>query len=150
MAIAFYSKIEEYGEFSNFSEHGVEFDGKWYPTIEHYFQAMKFPGHEQAEKIRTAASPMVAKRLGRTRKVQLREDWEEVKLDIMREAVRQKFTRHAQLTTLLVDTGDEELIEAAPGDYFWGCGRSGSGQNWLGRILMEVRAELIEGKGSDE
>ncbi len=144
MAIEFYSKTTAYQELSNFSPHGIEMDGNWYPTIEHYFQAMKFPGNEYAEKIRLAAKPAVAKQLGRSRKVPLRSDWEEVKIDIMRAAVRQKFRTHAELTQLLIDTGDEELIEAAPMDYFWGRGKGGSGQNWLGKILMEVRSELRE------
>jgi ribA/ribD-fused uncharacterized protein len=85
-----------------------------------------------------------SQQLGRSRKVSLRSDWEEVKIDIMRAGVRQKFRTHAELTQLLLDTGDEELIEAAPMDYFWGRGKSGSGQNWLGKILMEVRSELRE------
>jgi ribA/ribD-fused uncharacterized protein len=142
MTIEFYSKTTAYHEFSNFSPHGIEMDGKWYATVEHYFQAMKFPDHAHAEKIRLAAKPAIAKQLGRSRDVPLREDWEEVKIDVMRAAVRKKFTTHAELTQLLIDTGDEELVEAAPTDYFWGRGRSGTGQNWLGRILMEVRAEL--------
>ncbi|MAT72694.1 MAG: Swarming motility protein ybiA [Planctomycetaceae bacterium] len=142
MAVEFYSKLEAYGEFSNFSPHGIQMDGLWYPTVEHYFQAMKFPGHEQAEKIRCSANPKLAKQLGRTRKVALRDDWEDVKIDIMRSAVRAKFTTHKELTRLLIGTGEEELVEAAPSDYFWGCGKSGSGQNWLGRLLMEVRQEL--------
>ncbi len=142
MAIEFYAKFESFGELSNFSDHGIEMDGKWYPTVEHYFQAVKFPGDAHAEKIRTAENPMVAKSLGRTRKVQIREDWEEIKVDVMREAVRIKFTTHDELRELLISTGNEELIEAAPSDYFWGSGKTGTGQNWLGRILMEVREEL--------
>lgn len=144
MAIEFYSKTTAYHELSNFSPHGIEMDGLWYATVEHYFQAMKFPGHEHAEKIRLAAKPAVAKQLGRSRSVPIRTDWEDVKLDVMRVAVRQKFTTHADLTQLLLDTGNEELVEVAPGDYFWGRGKSGTGQNWLGRILMEVRTELRE------
>ena len=142
MTIEFYSKTEAYHEFSNFSPHGIEMDGLWYPTVEHYFQAMKFPGHEFADKIRLAAKPAIAKQLGRTRSVTLREDWEAVKIDVMRAAVRKKFTTHPVLTQLLLDTGDEELVEAAPADYFWGRGKSGTGQNWLGKILMEVRTEF--------
>ncbi|WP_254509437.1 NADAR family protein [Anatilimnocola floriformis] len=142
MAIEFYSKTTAYNEFSNFSPHGIEMEAKWYPTIEHYFQAMKFPGDEQAEKIRLAKTPAIAKKLGRTRDVTLRSDWEEVKIDIMRQAVRKKFRTHRQLTELLLETGEEPLVEAAPMDYFWGRGRSGSGKNWLGKILMEVREEL--------
>jgi hypothetical protein len=43
---------------------------------------------------------------------------------------------------VLLGTGDEELVENAPGDYYWGCGADGSGRNMLGRILMEVRSGL--------
>jgi N-glycosidase YbiA len=142
MTIEFYSKTNAYSQFSNFSPHGIEMDGLWYPTVEHYFQAMKFPGHEHAEKIRLAAKPAVAKQLGRSRKVPIRGDWEAVKVEIMRAAVRKKFQSHAELAEVLLGTGDEQLVEAAPADYFWGCGKSGSGQNWLGKILMEVRSEL--------
>jgi len=148
MAIGFYSTKEEYGEFSNFSAFGIELDGKWYPTSEHYFQAQKFEDADHCEKIRLAKSPMIAARLGRSRKVEIRGDWEDVKIDVMRIAVRKKFSTHAELAKLLLSTGEEELIEAAPGDYFWGCGKDGSGQNWLGQILMEVRDELKQEKTS--
>ena len=142
MAIEFYSTQDEYGEFSNFAAFPFTLDGKQWPTSEHYFQAQKFEDAEYREKIRLAKSPMVAARLGRSRKIKLRDDWEEIKIDVMRTAVKKKFATHAELTELLLSTGNEELIEAAPGDYFWGCGKDGSGQNWLGRILMEVRHEL--------
>ena len=142
MAILFYVEGKPFGEFSNFSDHGVELDGLWYSTVEHFFQAMKFPGHAHAEAIRAAASPKLAKQLGNSRKAPLRDDWEEVKIDVMRTAIRKKFLTHSAIAALLLETGDEELIEAAPNDYFWGCGKTGSGQNWLGKVLMEVREEL--------
>lgn len=53
-----------------------------------------------------------------------------------------KFQTHPELRELLLATGDEELVENAPGDYYWGCGKDGSGQNKLGYTLMRVRAEL--------
>jgi predicted NAD-dependent protein-ADP-ribosyltransferase YbiA (DUF1768 family) len=76
----------------------------------------------------------------------------QVKLDIMRTAVWQKFASHAALARLLLATGDEDIVEAAPRDAFWGCGKDGQGQNWLGRILMEIRAELKStvGKGDHQ
>ena len=42
MAIYFYTTIGEYGFLSNFSRHGFGLGGKYWPTVEHYFQAMKF------------------------------------------------------------------------------------------------------------
>jgi ribA/ribD-fused uncharacterized protein len=142
MTIRFYSTIAEYGQFSNFAPFPFELDGQEWPTSEHYFQAQKFEIAEYRERIRTAASPMLSARLGRSRKVPIRTDWEAVKLDVMRRAVRQKFRSHPALAALLLSTGDEPLIEAAPRDYFWGAGAKGTGQNWLGKILMELREEL--------
>jgi ribA/ribD-fused uncharacterized protein len=142
MAIYFYSKNEENSWLSNFSPHGVEMDGLWFPTVEHYFQAQKFHDEDYREKIRIAKTPAESKTLGRSRKVKLRDDWEEVKEEIMHAACLKKFQAHPELCQRLLSTGDEELIESAPNDYFWGCGRNGSGQNKLGQILMQVREEL--------
>src|SRR5262249_29211326 len=139
MPIYFYSTVGENGCFSNFSRHGFELDGRYWLTSEHYFQAQKFPGTEHAERIANARTPKHAARLGRDRSVRLRPDWEGVKDDVMRRAVLKKFQTHADIRATLLETGDEELVENAPGDYYWGCGADGSGKNMLGKILMEVR-----------
>ena len=132
MAIYFYSRVDEYGDFCNFSSHGFEVDGKYWPSVEHYFQAQKFAGTEYEEVIRTARTPNDAKNLGRTRDVPIRADWESIKDLIMHRAVYQKFERHAAIRDRLLATGDEEIVENAPGDYYWGCGADGSGCNKLG------------------
>ena len=142
MAILFYSARGKYGAFSNFSRHGIELDGLWWKTTEHYFQAQKFTNEEYKEKIRNAPDPKTAATLGRSRKIKLRDDWEHIKDDVMREAVRTKFQFHPELRELLLSTDNEEIIENAPGDYYWGCGKDGTGKNMLGKILMEVRHEL--------
>ncbi len=142
MPIYFYSTQGRYGCFSNFSRHGLEMDGKWWPTSEHYFQAQKFAGTQHEEAVRTAHSPKEAAQMGRDRKRPLRPDWEQVKDDVMRQAVLKKFQTHAEIREILLSTGDEILIENAPHDYYWGCGKDGSGKNRLGEILMEVRNEF--------
>lgn len=142
MTIYFYSPRDEYGCFSNFSRHGFELDGEYWPTTEHYFQAQKFPETEHCEQIRQAKTPKDAAKMGRERSRPLRKDWEQVKDDIMRKAVLCKFETHADIREILLATGDEEIVENAPGDYYWGCGKDGSGKNMLGQILMEVREIL--------
>jgi N-glycosidase YbiA len=143
MPILFYSHtVGPYVAFSNFSPHPFELDDAVWPTVEHYFQAAKFPGSEHAEAIRLARSPREAKRLGRSRAHPIRSDWDDTRDDVMRRAVRQKFETHADLRALLLATGDEELVEDAPRDYYWGRGARGTGKNRLGVILMEVRAGL--------
>ncbi len=140
--IYFYSQTEAFSEFSNFSPHGIEMDGMWWKTVEHYFQAQKFSDEAYRRKIAKASSPKMAKALGRTRDFPIRPDWDVVRDAVMLAAVRAKFTTHKALTELLLSTGDEELAEAAPGDYYWGVGGDGSGENRLGLILQQVRGEL--------
>lgn len=142
MTIYFYSTREAHGGFSNFSQHGFVLDGLWWPTSEHYFQAQKFAGTKHMEAVRLAKTPKEAARLGRDRRRPLRTDWERVKDEVMRKALRAKFRAHADLRAELLATGDEQLVENAPGDYYWGCGADGSGKNRLGQLLMELRAEL--------
>jgi ribA/ribD-fused uncharacterized protein len=140
--INFYSTKDLFGEFSNFSAHPFSLGGKVWPTTEHYFQAQKFPGTEYEEDIRRANSPMIAARMGRTRKLPLRTGWETVKEDIMREALWAKFSQHAELATLLLGTGDAQLVEHTRNDSYWGDGGDGSGRNRLGALLMELREAL--------
>lgn len=145
MAILFYSTRElPYGCFSNFSAHGFELDGLWWPTCEHYFQAQKFVGTPYVERIRLAGSPKEAARFGRRRDFPLRSDWEQVKDDVMRRAVLHKFETHDDIRAILLATGDAEIIENSSDDYYWGCGTDGSGRNMLGQILMRTRQILYE------
>lgn len=142
MTIYFYGTRTQYGCFSKFSRHGLELDGVWWPTSEHYFQAQKFAGTLHADQIREVKTPKEAARMGRDRSRPLRSDWERVKDDIMRKAVLRKFETHADIHEVLLSTGDAPIVENAPGDYYWGCGADGSGKNMLGQILMEVREIL--------
>jgi len=137
LAIYFYGSTDEYGCFSNFSRHGIAMEDGYWPTVEHYFQAQKFNDLQHRERIRRASTPKEAKRLGWSRAIPIRADWEEIKEEVMRRAVRRKFETHAAIRELLLSTGDEEIVENASGDYYWG-----SGKNRLGVILMEVRAWL--------
>ena len=143
MSIKFYRTKEQYGSFSNFSRHGFQLDGKFWPTSEHYFQAQKFHEFiEYEERVRLAPTPKEAANIGRDRSLPLRKDWEQVKDSIMRKGVLQKFKTHEDIRKILLSTGLEEIIEDSPIDYYWGIGATGTGRNMLGRILMEVRAEL--------
>lgn len=141
-AIRFYSVSDPYGEFSNFAPYEITLDGKTWPTSEHYFQANKFEDPKEREAIRRANSPDLAARMGRDRKKKLRRDWDSRRVNVMREAVRAKFTQHGDLRALLLGTGDAKLVEHTANDSYWGDGGDGKGQNMLGQILMQVRAEL--------
>ena len=140
--INFYSVSDEFGGFSNFSPHAVTLKGKRWPTSEHYFQAQKFAGTPHEEAVRRCKKPRQAADMGRDRKLPLRRDWESVKDNIMREAVRAKFSQHADLRDELLGTGDRPIVEHTENDAYWGDGGDGSGRNMLGIILMQIRNEL--------
>lgn len=140
--IRFYRTGDPYGEFSNFAAFPIELKGRVWPTSEHFFQAQKFAGTEHEEMVRQTASPMVAARMGRERSRPRRNDWDRIRDDVMRQAVRAKFSQHAVLRDLLLSTGTARLIEHTSNDDYWADGGDGSGRNMLGIILMEVREEL--------
>lgn len=142
--IKFYRVNEAYGCFSNFAKYPIELGGKVYPTSEHYFQAKKFEYTEHEEAIRLAETPMLAANLGRERWRPLREDWEQVKDNIMRQALQAKFDQHQVLKDILLSTGSCELIEHTTNDSYWGDGGDGTGRNMLGILLMELRQTYSE------
>jgi N-glycosidase YbiA len=117
-------------------------DKLWWSTIEHYFQAQKFVGTPYLEQIRSVSTPNDAAKIGRKRDLPLRSDWEQVKDEIMLRAVLCKFQIHLDIRAILLSTGSELIIENAPGDYYWGCGKDGTGRNQLGLTLMQVREIL--------
>jgi len=140
--IHFYGVGGEFGCFSNFSPFPIRLRKRVWPTTEHYFQAQKFAGTDHEEEIRRDGSPMIAARMGRSRKRPLRKDWEGVKDGIMLDALRAKFDQHADLKRVLLETGDRTLVERTANDRYWGDGGDGSGRNRLGELLMLLRKEL--------
>ena len=133
--------FEEYRFLSNFYEAPVTYRGLTYQNNEAAFQAQKCLTEEEMRRF-TALSARSAKSLGR--RVALRPDWEEVKVGIMEEIVRAKFTQNEDLAVKLINTGDRELIEGNTWrDLFWGVDlKTRKGKNNLGIILMKIRAEL--------
>ena len=130
----------EYRFLSNFFPAEVNFEGMWFGTVEHAYQAAKTISTSERERIKYAPNPGTAKRWGRN--VTLRPDWEERKIEFMEALVEQKFRLHPSLRLKLLRTGETELIEGNTwGDTFWGvC--NGQGQNHLGKILMLVRSRI--------
>lgn len=132
---------EEYRFLSNFWNAPVEYRGLRYLNNEAAFQAQKCMSEEEKLQF-TTLPPNKAKRLGR--QVQLRPDWESVKVGIMEEIVWAKFTQNEDLKQLLLATGDMALEEGNTWhDVFWGVDEATrEGRNHLGRILMRVRERL--------
>ncbi|MFO1087286.1 MAG: NADAR family protein [Reyranellaceae bacterium] len=143
-----------FGFLSHFHPSPIRLDGESWPTVEHYYQAQKSPDPAYRAAIREpihpgrakslAAQPMAPRRISRHSWFKAhdrlpRQDWHDVKLDIMRRADRAKYEQNPDLCALLLDTGNAELIEDSPTEPFWGIGPDGTGPNWAGRVVMEVR-----------
>lgn len=136
----------KYRFLSNFFYSSVYYEGEIYPTSEHAYQAAKSLNTLEREKIKKATSPGKAKRLGK--RINIRQDWEEIKYQTMRDIVLSKFSRNKDLAIKLMATKDEQLIEGNTWhDNIWGscscirCKKT-EGQNLLGKALMEVRYKL--------
>ena len=127
----------EYRFLSNFYPAPMTWLGFLWPTAEHAYQASKTQDMVSFTTISMLATPGQAKRMGRT--IPIRLDWEYIKLDTMREIVGEKFKQNQILMERLIETKPHELVEGNTwGDTFWGkC--NGVGENYLGKILMEIR-----------
>lgn len=129
----------EHRYLSNFWPAPILWDGIVFPSAEHAYQAAKT--HDRtARQYMARLTPGQAKRYGRT--VDIRSDWEAIKVETMREIVALKFGTHEHLANKLLATGSAMLVEGNTwGDTFWGVCR-GRGENHLGKILMQIRSEL--------
>lgn len=114
-------------------------------TVEHHYQAAKTDDPKHAQRILSAKTPKEAKQLGR--QCPMREGWDDQKLSVMRALLRVKFT-DPWLAKELSLTGRAELVEGNYwGDTYWGVSNNtGEGENWLGKLLMEVRDALQYGR----
>ncbi|WP_336784059.1 NADAR family protein [Paenibacillus illinoisensis] len=131
------------GFMSNFYEAPFMLNGVIYPTNEHFFQSQKFTGTRAEQYILMLPTAAETAKEGKSRALPLRKDWEEVKETVMLTGLRAKFAQNEEIRKKLLDTGDAVLIENSPYDYYWGCGRDGSGKNRLGILLMQIRKELL-------
>ena len=126
-----------YGAFAAFAASPIWIAGRRYPTVEHWYQAMRAVGDEH-EWIRSAELPDDAKRRGAS--VEPRRYWTDEKIFIMYRGMLAKCRQHPTLAELLKRTGESEIHEDCD-DPFWGFD-SGRGADWLGKILCHIRACL--------
>ena len=129
---------------SSYSKFGFELDGSVWPSVEHYYQGMKFEEDELRESVRAADHPEKAKQLAKDHKKAIRKDWQQVREVMMTRAVYIKCRTHKAAAAALLATGNQQIIETSQYDYYWGCGRDGRGHNTYGKVLMAVRDKLKE------
>lgn len=133
----------DYRWLSNFWPATVHLDGDSYPSVENAYQAAKFEPGRRAQFVN--CTPGQAKRLGRS--LFIRDDWEQIKVQVMRSLIQQKFEPGSDLGNKLAATGHSKIVEGNTwGDTFWGVCR-GRGRNVLGELLMAQRAVLLSERG---
>jgi len=124
------------------SNHGFSLDDAYWPTVEHYFQAMQFENNDYQQKIRNAESIGAAIKLGKSRFKKKRPDLKQVKTILMTRAIYTKCHAHPEVAKRLLQTDEIRLVENSQFDYYWGCGRDHRGENHYGQVLMNVRSKL--------
>lgn len=149
--IRFYRANEKpYGALSNLYRREVEFEGRVYPTSEHAYQAGKASKPAVRDWILSAPSPSLAAMAAHGLYTwDVVPNWSQIKFDRMRAVLRAKFNQHEDLRELLLSTGQARLVEAGTVNNavnrLWGE-VDGKGENMLGVMLMELRAELAKSK----
>ncbi|QIG65850.1 NADAR family protein [Ochrobactrum phage vB_OspM_OC] len=134
--------IGEYEFLSNFYPCDIHYDGYVYPSVEHAYQAAKTLNIDLRYQFMISGSLTAGQAKREGKKLPLRNDWEDVKLDVMKMLVFQKFLKY-ELSEKLTATSPHDLIEGNTwGDTYWGiC--NGKGSNHLGKILMDIRTEKL-------
>lgn len=137
--------------FSNFSSFTLKWPdwkhGKLFPTSEHCYHWLKFE-HPKAPRliqriIACAPSAHEAFEIAQRYKEHLRPNWDDIKVNVMRRIIRAKIDQHMYVRKKLVASYGRELIEDSWRDDFWGWGPNRDGQNMLGKLWMELRAEIL-------
>lgn len=134
---------DEYRWLSNFAPVEIEYDGVVYPSVEHFYVAMKTDKQYVREKISTFPYPAQAKKYGQ--KMDIVDNWEDIKMTVMEYGLSVKFSQDPY-KTLLIETGEQYIQEGNWwGDIYWGVDlNTNEGENNLGKLIMKIRQDLTK------
>ena len=138
--IYFFTEHGDWGFLSPMYQCRIIIDNIEYKSAEHYYQSMKAKNNDDKSWIRAATNGYEAKKRAHTlvSENKVVKNTVDDKLKIMRRAFLEKFVQNPNIAKKLLATGDALLYENSPHDLFWGM----KGENWIGRILMEIREKL--------
>lgn len=133
-----------YGILSPLSPHPVVVRHRQYPSLHHYFLCERFKDTPVEPQLQSAASVWELERIVREAEAKSyqREDWNQVKIDVMLLGNYLKFKQNESPRKVLLETETKLLVNHTPTDDFWGDSGDGSGKNLLGVVLMSVRERL--------
>lgn len=156
-SVVVYKTKDTYGGLSNMAAgYPLNINGIRILTTEALYQACRFPDLPEVQReIIGQHSPMTAKMKGKPHRQHTRSDWDDVRFKVMRWCLRVKLAQHyAEFGRLLLSTRDKPIVEQSRKDAYWGAlvaqdDESLSGQNVLGRLLMELRERLKQDSAHD-
>lgn len=132
--------------FSPYTAHAIVVNGVQYPTVEHAYQCSRYDDPKIIDEIRAAASPVKAWKISSKYKPGQRPDFRDRKFEVMKQLMRAKADQHEEVRKALLDSGDLAIVKHIttypPGDGVWDDGPDGAGENRMGKMWMEIRAEL--------
>lgn len=131
-----------------YSNHPIELDGLVWPTVEHYYQAMKFQNLDYKEKIRLSNTPNQAHKLGNAWFKKKVSNWKNIERTVMNRGMYIKAKTYLAVQNKLIESGTKQIAESSQYDYFWGIGRDKRGDNHFGKILQNIRTKLIDERNS--
>ncbi len=149
-SVVVYKTKEDFGGLSNMaSGFPLQINGVHILTTEALYQACRFPLQPEVQReIIEQHSPMTAKMKSKPHRNNTRPDWDEVRFKIMRWCLRVKLAQnYNEFGRLLLATRDRPIVEQSRKDDYWGAkvaedNETLTGQNVLGRLLMELRERL--------
>jgi N-glycosidase YbiA len=132
--------------FAPYTAHAIEIDGVVYPTMEHAYQCERYDDQKIKDEIRSARSPVKAWEVSTKYKHIQKPDFRLRKFEVMKMLMRLKVEQHEEIKKALLDTKDllivKHIVTYPPGDGVWDDGVDGKGENWYGKMWMEIREEL--------
>lgn len=145
------------GIYSNWAPSDIVVGDKTFNCVEQYMMYKKAEvagDTESMQAVMNTQMPNEQKAIGRRIKNYDDAKWAAVRYEIVKEAIRAKFTQHADLKEKLLASGNKHIVEASPYDVVWGIGMGEDhpdrfdeskwrGDNLLGKCIMDVRAELV-------
>jgi len=148
-SVVFMKTKEAFGGLSNMAGgFPLKVNGIRIHTSEALYQSCRFPHMPEVQRaILAQTSPMTAKMKGKPHRSNSRQDWDQVRVKIMRWCLRVKLAQnYFKFSSLLMETGERPIVEESRRDDFWGAKpidkQTLFGMNVLGRLLMELREEI--------
>ena len=138
----YFSMFDEEQHWCRTTEKPFQLENIEWPSLEHYFQAMRFNDEEYRRSIASTGTPEAIKKLKKSWFKSKRKDWKQVRTTVMTRGLYMQCQMYPEMAQALLQTEDKRLVENSLYDYFWGCGRDRRGENQYGKVLMNIRAKL--------